>query len=207
MRLRDRITSGMRAALRSLFDRGSHVPEEDQLAANIEVAQARLAQQQELLAETRTRLQEAETAWQQAQARAAEVQQRLGAAAAAGSAFEAETLQAELAQMQTLAQELGRHVTRLRQSAAEMQADSLALQQRIERGRRRLARLAQQAAPAPKPADAAPAKPTPSPAVAGPAADAKPAPAASADPAGPPPDLAERIQRLALGENPKQTKP
>ena len=205
----------MRAALRSLFDRGSHVPEEDQLAANIEVAQARLAQQQELLAETKTRLQEAETAWQQAQARAADVQQRLDAVAAAGSAFEVETLQAELAQMQTLTQELGRHVTRLRQSAAEMQADSLALQQRIERGRRRLARLAQQAAPAPKaagaapspkPADAAQVEPAPSPAVASPAADAKPAPAAPADPASPSPDLAERIQRLTLGANPNRTK-
>ena len=157
MRLRDRITNGIRAVFHNLLDRDTHVPEEDRLATDIEVAQARLAQQQELWVDTNARQQEAATAWQQAQARVAEVQQRLDAATRAGNSVEAESLQAECTQMQTLAQELGRHVTRLRQSATELQAEERALQQRIARGRQRLAKLAQEAARAPAAVSAAPA--------------------------------------------------
>lgn len=189
MRLRDRISSGIRAVFHNVLDRDAHLPEEDRLAADIEVAQARLAQRQEQLVDTAARQQEVQTAWQQAQARVVEVQQRLDAATRAGNSIVAESLQAELGQMQVLAQELGEYVTRLRQSAVEMQADVRTLQQRIERGRQRLARIAQAAGHAPTAAGALP-----------PAA-IKPSNAAPA--AGqtvPPPDLAERIQRLALGE-------
>ena len=203
MRLRDRITNGIRAVFHNLLDRDTHVPEEDRLATDIEVAQARLAQQQELWVDTNARQQEAATAWQQAQARVAEVQQRLDAATRAGNSVEAESLQAECTQMQTLAQELGRHVTRLRQSAAELQAEERALQQRIARGRQRLAKLAQEAARAPAAVSAAPAPSA--------ATTAKPAhpPAAvpTTEQAPPPPDLAARIQRLALGEQGEKPPP
>lgn len=196
MRLRDRITSGIRAVFHHLLDRDTHVPEEDRLATDIEVAQARLAQQQELWVDTNARQQEAATAWQQAQARVAEVQQRLDAATRAGNSVEAESLQAECTQMQTLAQELGRHVTRLRQSAAELQAEERALQQRIARGRQRLAKLAQEAARAPAPSAATTAKPA-----------HPPAAVPTTEQAPPPPDLAARIQRLALGEQGEKPAP
>lgn len=202
MRLRDRISSGIRAVFHNVLDRDAHLPEEDRLAADIEVAQARLAQRQEQLVDTAARQQEVQTAWQQAQARVVEVQQRLDAATRAGNSIVAESLQAELGQMQVLAQELGEYVTRLRQSAVEMQADVRTLQQRIERGRQRLARLAQAAGRAPT-ARLRFDRPT------APGANKEPGPPAAmkpstdapvADPAVPSPDLAARIQRLALSE-------
>ena len=199
MRLRDRISRGIRAVFHNLLDRDTHIPEEDRLATDIEVAQARLAQRQEQLVDATARLQEVQTAWQQAHARAAEVQQRLDAAARAGLSIEAESLQAELRQMQVLAQELGEHGARLRQSAAEMQADMRGLQQRIERGRQRLAKLAQAAARAstaanaPPPAFSAPQEPAPTAAMK--SSNAELTAAHADDPVGspattPPPDLA-----------------
>ena len=102
MRLRDRISSGIRAVFHNLLDRDTHIPEEDRLATDIEVAQARLAQRQEQLVDRNARQQEVQMAWQQAQARVAEVQQRLDAATRAGNLVETEPLQAELGQMQAL---------------------------------------------------------------------------------------------------------
>ncbi len=193
MRLRDRISSGIRAVFHNLLSPDTDVPEADRLAATVEVAQARLAMLQAQIVDVRARAQEVETAWQQAQERLTEVQKRLQTALSVGRTAEAETLQAEVAQMQSLAQELGLHARRQRQLAAEMEADMRALQQRIDRGRQRLAQLASTAAAAPAPAGAG----------------RESAPAAAAAPAQTtaPPDLAARIQRLALNEPPPAPSP
>ena len=185
----------MRAVFHRVLDRDTHVPEEDRLATDIEVAQARLAQRQEQLVDTNARQQEVQMAWQQAQARVAEVQQRLDAATRAGNLVETEPLQAELGQMQALAQELGQHAGRLRQLAAEMQADMRMLTQRIERGRQRLAKLAPAAARAPTAVSAPPQS------AAAKTEAAPTAAAASAEHPAPPLDLAARIQRLTLSED------